>query len=50
MFPNDRPEVSQLAQDRWKILKIKDNDLEDVTNSRIFKKKLRFNSLYIYMD
>ena len=35
VLSNDRPEVSQLAQDRCKIFKIKDNDLVDVTNSRV---------------
>ena len=33
VFSNDRPEVKQLAQDRWKTFKIKDDDLVDVTNS-----------------
>ena len=36
VFSNDKPEVKQLAQDRWKIFKIKDDDLVDVTNSRNF--------------
>ena len=38
-FYNDRPEVNQLAQDRWKIFKIQDDDLVDVTHTIIFKKK-----------
>ena len=38
VISNDRPEVNQLAQDRWKIFKIKDDNLVDVTNSRVFQK------------
>ena len=31
VFSNDKPEVKKLAMDRWKIFKIKDNDLIDVS-------------------
>ena len=34
VFTNDRPDVNQLAQDIWKIFKIEDDDLVDVTNSK----------------
>ena len=31
-FTNNRPRVDQLAQERWRIFKIKGDDLVDVTN------------------
>ena len=31
VFSNDKPEVKKLAMDRWKIFKIKDDDLIDVS-------------------
>ena len=37
-FSNNRPRVDQLAQERWRIFKIKGDDLVDVTNASIVKK------------
>ena len=31
VFSNDKADVKKLAMDRWKIFKIKDNDLVDVS-------------------
>ena len=39
VFSNARPSVNQLAQDRWRIFMIKGDDLVDVTDSRIDKKR-----------
>ena len=38
VFSNNRPRVDQLAQERWRIFKIKEDDLVDVTNVSISKK------------
>ena len=37
VFSNEKPDVNQLAVDRWRIFSIKNNDLVDVTNSTISK-------------
>ena len=32
VFSNEKPDVSELSKDRWKIFRIRDDDLIDVTN------------------
>ena len=32
VFSNEKPDVSKLSKDRWKIFRIRDDDLIDVTN------------------
>ena len=32
VFRNEKPDVSELSKDRWKIFRIRDDDLIDVTN------------------
>ena len=34
VFSNDKPEVQKLAMDRWKIFKIKGEDLIDITKNQ----------------
>ena len=35
VFSNHKPDIIQLSDDRWKIFKIYDNDLLDVTNPHV---------------
>ena len=37
VFSNEKPDVSELSKDRWKIFQIRDDDLIDVTD--IYVKK-----------
>ena len=37
VFSNEKPDVTELSKDRWKIFQIRDNDLIDVTD--IYVKK-----------
>ena len=37
VFSNEKPDVSELSKDRWKIFRIRDNDLIDVTDIYVEK-------------
>ena len=37
VFSNEKPDVSELSKDRWKIFRIRDDDLIDVTNIYLWK-------------
>ena len=37
VFSNEKPDVKELSKDRWKIFRIRDNDLIDVTDIYVEK-------------
>ena len=37
VFSNEKPDVTELSKDRWKIFQIKDDDLIDVTDMYVKK-------------
>ena len=37
VFSNEKPDVSELSKDRWKIFRIRDDDLIDVTDIYVEK-------------
>ena len=48
VFSNEKPDVKELSKDRWKIFRIRDDDLIDVTD--IYLEKIKNNCFSSKID